>query len=174
MTELLTARLLLRRWRDDDLEPYARVCADPEVMRYLGGKPYDRRQSDEQLRNFVQHWTDHGFGLWAVEHRDTASFIGFVGLTTHTWWPGVEVGWRLDRAYWNQGLASEGAAASLEYGFTELALDRIISITEPGNLASQRVMEKNGLTYEQHAVLPHNAVEVVIYGIDRGEWEPAT
>ena len=140
-------------------------------MRYLGGQAYDRRQSEEQMRAFMRHWDDHGFGLWAVEHRASGKFVGFIGLTTHTWWPGVEVGWRLDRAYWNRELASEGAAASLEYGFAELALERIISITEPGNAASRRVMEKNGLTFEQRAVLPHNGTEVVILGIDRTEWQ---
>jgi RimJ/RimL family protein N-acetyltransferase len=171
MTELATPRLFLRHWRDDDLDGYARICADPEVMRFLGGRTYNRRQSDEQMRAFIQHWSDHGFGLWAVEHKESAAFIGFVGLSTHTWWPGVEVGWRLDRAYWNQGLATEGATASIDYGFAELALERIVSIAARDNLASRRVMEKNGLTFEQQAVLPHSGVEVMILGIDREEWE---
>lgn len=171
MSEIETPRLVLRQWREHDLRRYAEICADPEVMRYLGGKPYTRQHSEEQMRAFVQHWSDHGFGLWAAEHKQSATFIGFVGLTTHTWWPGVEVGWRLDRAYWNQRLATEGAAASLAYGFRELALDHIISIAERDNIASRRVMEKNGLTFEQETVLPHSGAEVVILGIRRDEWE---
>ncbi len=171
MTELETERLLLRQWRHDDLEPYARICADPEVMRYLGGKPFNLRQSADQMEEFLQHWRDHGFGLWAAELRVSGAFIGFIGLTTHTWWPGVEVGWRLDRGFWNRGFATEGASAGLDYGFSELGLERIISITRPENTASRRVMEKIGLTFEQDAVLPH-AGPVVIYGIDRSNWTP--
>jgi RimJ/RimL family protein N-acetyltransferase len=170
VTELRTRRLLLRQWRAADLDPYARLCADPEVMRYLGGKPYSRRQSGEQLESFVQHWSDHGFGLWAVELWGSGELIGFVGLSTHSWWPGVEVGWRLDPAHWNRGLATEGAAASLDYGFGTLGLDRVISIAHRDNIASRRVMEKNGLTFEQEATLPHSGAEVVILGIDRADW----
>ena len=106
MSDRVTTRLRLRRWRDDDLDAYARVCADPEVMRYLGGTPFTRDQSEQQMRAFMEHWSERGFGLWAVDHLDDDQFIGFIGLSTHTWFPGVEVGWRLDRAYWGRGQRS--------------------------------------------------------------------
>jgi RimJ/RimL family protein N-acetyltransferase len=167
-----TARLRLRRWRDDDLDAYARICADPEVMRYLSaGTPFTREQSSEQMHGFVEHWRTHGFGLWAVDHLGDDRFIGFVGLSTHTWFPGVEVGWRLDRDYWGRGLATEGAAASLRFGFEELGLDRIVSIHQPANVASRRVMEKNGLSFDVETVLPHNQLLVWVFAITREEWE---
>ena len=170
MSELETARLLLRGWREDDLDPYARMCADPEVMRYVGGTPFTREQSERQLRDFMAHWEEHGFGLWAAVHKADDRFIGFVGLMTHTWFPGVEVGWRLDRGYWGRGLAPEGAAESLRYGFEDLGLDRIVSIHEPDNAASRRVMEKNGLTFDLETVLPHNQTLVWVYAITREQW----
>jgi RimJ/RimL family protein N-acetyltransferase len=172
MSELLTPRLRLRHWRDDDLDTYARICADPEVTRYLSsGKPMTRQQSEEQMRGFMKHWDEHGSGLWAVDALDDDRLIGFVGLSTHEWFPGVEVGWRLDRAYWNRGLATEGAAESLRYGFEELTLDRIVSIHQPANVASRRVMEKHGLTFDLETVLPHNQQLVWVYAITRQEWE---
>jgi RimJ/RimL family protein N-acetyltransferase len=171
MSELETARLVLRRWRESDLDAYAAMCADPPVMRYVGGQPFTREQSEQQMREFMRHWDEHGFGLWATEDKGSARFIGFIGLTTHAWWPGVEVGWRLDQAFWGRGLASEGAAASLRHGFEELGLEEIISIHDPENVASRRVMEKNGMTFQQEAVLPHSQARVWIYEIRRPTWE---
>jgi RimJ/RimL family protein N-acetyltransferase len=151
VVEIETARLLLRRWRDGDLEPYARICADPQVMRYIGGgAPLMREQSEAQISDFIRHWDERGFGLWAVEHRASGVFIGFVGLAYQQEWiedeHRTEVGWRLDPAYWGRGLATEGAVASVRYGFEELGLERIISIIQPENAASRRVAEKAGLT----------------------------
>ncbi len=149
MKEIETTRLRLRMWRGEDLDAYARMCADPEMMRHLSG-PMTREQSEEQVAGFVRHWEERGFGLWAAEHKADGAFIGFVGLLHSEDWPEgehkTEVGWRLDRAYWNGGLATEGARASLRYGFVGLGLGRIISITLPQNAASCRVMEKAGLT----------------------------
>jgi RimJ/RimL family protein N-acetyltransferase len=167
-----TPRLLLRRWRDEDLEPYARICADAEVMRYIGsGAPLTREESEAQVSWFVRHWEERGFGLWAVEHKASGAFVGFVGLAHQGEWTEsehkTEVGWRLDPAYWGQGLATEGAAASVRYGFEELGLERIISIIQPENTASRRVAEKAGLTLQGETRWRGNAV--VWYAIDRRE-----
>src|SRR5215210_3304085 len=125
MREIETFRLRLRTWREDDLDPYARICADPEVMRYLSG-PMTREQSEQQISEFVRHWEERGFGLWAVEEKLSSAFIGFIGLLYHEdWLEGehrTEVGWRLDCPLWGRGLATEGAMASLRYGFEELGL----------------------------------------------------
>ena len=149
MTEIETDRLLLRRWREGDLDAYARICADLEVMRYLPAT-LSREESAEQITWFERHWEERGFGLWAVEERASGEFIGFVGLMRHDDWPEgehrTEVGWRLGRAHWGRGLATEGALASVRYGFGGLGLARIISITLPENAASRRVMEKAGRT----------------------------
>ncbi len=172
MTEIETDRLLLRRWRDEDLGSYARICADPEVMRHLPAT-LSREESAEQMAWFVRHWEERGFGLWAVEERASGEFIGFVGLVHHDDWPEgehkTEVGWRLDRARWGRGLATEGALASVRYGFEELGLERIISVTLPENAASRRVMEKAGLTCRGEARWKGH--DVVWYAIDRDAWE---
>ncbi len=112
MPEIETERLILREWRESDLDPYARMCSDPEVMRYLPGV-LDREGSEEQIAGFVRHWEERGFGLWAVEHRATGTFIGFAGLLRQENWPEgehkTEVGWRLDCSFWGWGLATEAA-----------------------------------------------------------------
>ena len=173
MTEIETERLLLRQWREGDLEAYARICADPEVMRYLPAT-LGREESAEQMAWFERHWEERGFGLWAVEEKASGEFIGFIGLVYHDGWPKgehkTEVGWRLGRAHWGRGLATEGALASVRYGFEGLGLERIISITLPENAASRRVMEKAGLTYrgETH----WRGQDVIWYAIDRDAWEP--
>ena len=172
MTEVETARLLLRRWREEDLEPYARICADAEVMRYLPGT-MTREQSEEQAARFVRHWEERGFGLWAVEEKTSGAFIGFIGLIRHDDWPEgehkTEFGWRLDRRFWGRGLATEGAGASVRYGFEELGLERIISITTPNNVASRRVMEKTGLSLRGET--RWRGHDVVWYAMDRDAWE---
>jgi len=173
VNEVETRRLLLHGWREEDVEPYARICADAEVMRYIGsGSPLGREESEAQVSRFVRHWEERGFGLWAVEHRASGAFIGFVGLAYQDAWAEgehkTEVGWRLDRGYWGKGLATEGAAASVRYGFEELDLERIISIIQPANAPSRRVAEKAGLTLQGETRWRGN--DVLWYAIDRGEW----
>jgi len=172
VTELETERLLLRRWRDEDLDAYASICADPEVMRYMGRGAMIREQSAQSIERFVRHWEKHGYGLWAVEYKASGAFIGRIGLLHREDSPEgqhrVEVAWLVDRRFWGQGLATEGAQASIRYGFEELTLERIISIALPQNVASRRVMEKAGLTlcgetrWQDH--------DVVWYAIDRDDW----
>ena len=134
MREIETARLRVRTWREDDLAPYARICADPEVIRYLSG-PMTREHSEQQISKLVRYWEERGFELWAVEEKSSGAFIGFIGLLYHEDWSEgkhrMEVGWRLARPFWGRGLATEGAMASLRYGFEEVGLDRIISIAVP-------------------------------------------
>jgi RimJ/RimL family protein N-acetyltransferase len=176
MTEpprLATRRLVLRPWREDDLDRYAEIFADPEVTRYIGeGVPLTRAQSEERIAFLVRHWEEHGFGHWATEDRATGVLIGRIGLLHHPDWredpDNVEVGWTLARAFWGRGLATEGALASLRYGFEDLELDRIISITEPTNRASRRVMEKAGLSPAGESFWRDR--KVVWYAIARSSW----
>jgi RimJ/RimL family protein N-acetyltransferase len=172
VNELETARLLLRPWREEDLDAYARICSDPEVMRYMSST-MTRDQAAQQMERWIRHWEERGFGLWAVEEKATRVFIGRIGLLYHDDWPEdehkTEVGWLLDRSHWGRGLATEGALASLRYGFEELGLERIISITKPANLASRRVMEKAGLTYRGET--RWRDMDVVWYAVDRREWD---
>src|SRR5437667_8519927 len=111
MREVETERLRLRSWRDDDLEPFAAINADPEVARFLrDGTPATREQTAELLARIREHWEEHGFGLWAAELKDAGELVGFVGLAVPTFLPevlpSVEVGWRLARVRWGQGLAT--------------------------------------------------------------------
>ncbi len=149
--ELATERLLLRQWRDDDLEPFAALNADPEVMRYFPA-PLTRAQSDA-----TAHWVRatidrQGWGLWAVEVRGGASFIGFVGLSRPTFdahfTPNVEVGWRLDRRHWGLGYATEAASASLAFAFDELDCPETVSFTAAPNERSRRVMQRLGMSHD--------------------------
>jgi len=139
-------------------------------MRYIGSGSLTREQSKEQVSRFVRHWDERGFGLWAVEYRASGTFVGFVGLAYQGEWTEgehkTEVGWRLDRACWGKGLATEGAVASVCHGFEEIGLERII---RPANLASRRVADKAGLTLRGETRWRGN--DVVWYAIDRHEWE---
>src|SRR5438132_2380334 len=143
MDEVRTERLVLRRWRDDDLDGLAEMNSDPEVMRFLhDGAPMTREESAEQLAGFMRHWQEHGFGLWAAVLPETAEVIGFVGLAVPTFLPevlpAVEVGWRLERRHWGNGYATEGGGAALRFGFEDLGLDRIVSVRHRDNEASRR------------------------------------
>lgn len=161
-----TARLRLRPWHDDDLEPYAAMCADPEVMRYLGdGVPLSRANAWRSMAMFVGHWQLRGYGMWAVEERDSRVFVGRVGLHRPVGWPGLEVGWMLDRSTWGRGYATEAARASLEYAWRALDADHVISLITPGNQASIRVAERLGQTRE--GTFDLNGLEVLVFGIDR-------
>lgn len=150
MTELRTARLLLRRWRPEDREPFVALNADPEVMAHFPSV-LDRAASDALADRADRKLAEHGWGLWAVEVVGDAPFIGFIGLAEPTFEapfaPCVEVGWRLAREHWGRGYAPEGAAACLGYAFDVVDLDEVVSFTTAGNANSRRVMEKLGMTH---------------------------
>jgi RimJ/RimL family protein N-acetyltransferase len=159
-----TERLHLRRWREADREPFAAMNSDPAVVEHLQG-PLSRERSDDFLDRIERHWTDHGWGLWAIEVPDVAPFIGYVGL-----WPSdyvapsmVEVGWRLARAHWGHGYATEAARESLRFGFEEVGLDEIVSFTVPQNVRSIRVMERIGLVRDPAGDFDHPRVDPVAY-----------
>ncbi len=143
-----TARLLLRRWREADRAPFAALNADPEVMAHMPAL-LSRAESDAVVDRIEAGFEANGFGLWAVEVIDGPAFIGFVGLSRPSWeasfTPCVEVGWRLSRAAWGQGYATEAAKAACDLGFREHGLAEILSFTVPANVRSWRVMERIGM-----------------------------
>ncbi|MEU1389622.1 MULTISPECIES: GNAT family N-acetyltransferase [unclassified Nonomuraea] len=148
MTELRTDRLILRRWRDSDLEPWAAMNADPEVREHLGDL-LTREQSDASVSRFQAEFDQRGYGWWAVEVEATGEFIGFAGLDEvddHMPFTGVEIGWRLARSAWGQGYATEAALTVLAHGFDALELPEILAVTTATNLRSQAVMRRIGMT----------------------------
>jgi RimJ/RimL family protein N-acetyltransferase len=167
---LMTARLRLRPWRDDpdDLDALARWNADPLVMRHMGRGPMSRDESEAALARYLRHWDEHGFGLWAVEERETGALIGRTGLSYHRAWPDEpEVGWLIDPAWWDRGLATECGAASIDYAFETLGIPRVVSICIPENLASRRVMEKLGLKLVAEQDDPVLGTVLWIHALDR-------
>lgn len=159
--ELRTERLVLRRWRDTDREPFARLNADPEVMRYMLGT-LTRIESDGFVDRIEKHFEDRGFGLWAVEAPGIAPLVGFVGLAVPRFeshfMPAVEIGWRLDRPFWGHGYATEAARATLADGFERVGLREIVSFTIPINLKSIAVMERLGMTRDPNDDFDHLGV----------------
>ncbi|MCX4683986.1 GNAT family N-acetyltransferase [Kitasatospora purpeofusca] len=148
MTDLHTDRLLIRRWRESDLAPWAAMNADPEVRQHLG-EPLSRERSDESVARFEADFDRRGYGWWAVEVRETAEFIGFAGLDEvdeEVPFTGVEIGWRLARSAWGHGYATEAARAVLAFGFDTLELPEILAVTTATNLRSQAVMTRLGMT----------------------------
>jgi RimJ/RimL family protein N-acetyltransferase len=165
LSQLETDRLILRMWRNEDFDAYAEMCADPEVMRYLGGKTFDRLEAWRHMALLVGHWQLRGYGHWAVEEKASGKFIGRIGFLYPEGWPAFEIGWTLARPYWGKGLATEGARRALEYGFNELHKDHIISLIHPDNKGSIRVAERLGEKHEGETQLMGH--DVLIYGIDR-------
>lgn len=161
-----TDRLILREWCNDDFDTYAKMCADPEVMRYLGsGKPLDRFETWRHMAFLVGHWELLGFGHWAVEEKSSGSFAGRVGFLNPVGWPGFEIGWTLGREFWGKGYATEAARGALPFAFNELDRAHVISLIHPDNKASIHVAERLGESLEGKTELFGH--EVLIYGIDR-------
>lgn len=177
-----TERLILRPWKDEDLEPFARLNADPRVMEFF---PSTKSASEtaQEFNILKTRLENDGYGFWAASLIDGGKFIGFVGIQkvpfTTSFTPAVEIGWRLAHEYWGFGYATEGAKAALEYGFETLKLDNIVSFTTEKNTRSQNVMKKIGMKHYpeedfDHPRLPegHPLSRHVLYRIKQNEWNP--
>lgn len=178
--EIDTPRLRLRQWRASDVVPFAALNADPRVMEFFPElmRPPESRAVARRIRDLI---AERGWGLWAVEVRGGARFVGFVGLHVPSpelpCYPCVEIGWRLAPAHWGQGYATEAARGALEIGFARLGLDEIVSFTSRQNLRSQAVMQRLGMTRDAHT-FEHPAIpagnplrEHVLYRLRRHDWE---
>ena len=153
-----TERLILRPWRDSDIEPFAAMNADPRVMEFFP-KLATREETEAMVGRLRAHFEKHGFAMWALELPGVAPFIGFAGLVHVSFeapfTPAVEMGWRLAHAHWGRGYATEAARAALRYGFERLGLPEIVAFAAAGNRRSTRVMEKLGMRYDEHADFDH-------------------
>jgi RimJ/RimL family protein N-acetyltransferase len=162
---LESERLILRMFREEDFAAYAAICDDPEVMRFLGGKPLNKLDAWRHMASIVGHWHLRGYGPWAVEERHSGKLVGRIGFLNPEGWPGFELGWTLGREFWGRGYATEGASRALLYGFNDLDRDHIISLIHPDNKASIRVAERLGEKVEGETELFGN--QVLVYGISR-------
>lgn len=169
-----TERLLLRPLRPDDIDPLAVLFADPAVWWYPFGRGLTREESERFLDRQISRRETYGFAMWAAQLKATNELIGYVGLSVPLWLPevlpAVEAGWRLHPNCWGRGLATEGARASLRYGFDVLALDRIIAIYMPDNVASERVMIKLGMRDRLVTKDPTQGSPLHIRAITADEW----
>lgn len=165
---LRTPRLVLRRLVPDDAQAMFDLNADPEVLRFTIDKP---RASVEEARRFLEAYQavyrDDGFARWAAIEEATGEWLGWCGLRRQTDGD-VDVGYRYRRAVWGRGFATEGARASLAYGFDELRLERIIGVAHIGNAKSIRVLEKIGLRFERSTT--DGDVLAVLWSSSRERW----
>jgi RimJ/RimL family protein N-acetyltransferase len=142
---LATERLVLRQFRNSDLDAWAPICADEEVMRYIGtGVTLNRADAWRSMAGILGHWALLGYGSFAIESKATGELMGRVGFIEPEGWPGFELGWVLGRPFWGQGYAYEAAIAARDYAFGPLGRDRLISLIRPDNKPSIRLAERLG------------------------------
>ena len=141
-----TERLILRAFREDDIESVAEMYADSDVARFIthDGKPQDREYSWRTMTNLMGHWLLRGYGMWAVEEKASASPIGYVGPYYPETWPGQEIGWTIAKPCWGKGFATEAALASLTYVRDVLRWPYVIHLIDPQNTRSAVVAERIG------------------------------
>ena len=179
--EFETKRLICRQWQPSDLPSFARINADPKVMEFFPQllSAFESNALAESFKDFIEL---HGFGLWAVELKESNEFIGFVGLAIPNiifpFSPCVEIAWRIGSRYWGQGYATEAAKKTLQIGFELLELSEIVSFTTINNLRSRSVMKKLGMQENRmtfnHPNLPigHALREHCLYRLQRDQWHP--
>jgi RimJ/RimL family protein N-acetyltransferase len=160
--ELHTRRCVLRQWKPEDFAPWAEMNADAEVRRHFPSV-LDEAQAHAEAGRCRDAIAQRGWGMWALELPGVLPFAGFVGLNAPhydaPWVPAVEIGWRLPRAAWGQGFATEAAQAALDFGFARLGLDEIVAIAVPGNAPSRRVMDRIGLAHDTNGDFDHPRIE---------------
>jgi ribosomal-protein-alanine N-acetyltransferase len=178
-TTIETERLVLRRWRVEDSEPFAALNADPVVMEYFVST-LGRGESDHLIDRIEAGFADHAFGLWALEVKANREFIGFTGLSVPSFeaafTPAVEIGWRLARGAWGNGYATEAANAALREGFVEHRLPEVVSFTYEKNARSRAVMERLNMRrdpsddFDHPALVGHPLARHVLYRITANRW----
>jgi RimJ/RimL family protein N-acetyltransferase len=162
---LETERLVLRMFREEDLDAYAEMCGDAEVMKYLGVTPMSRFEAWRSMAMVLGHWRLRGFGLWAVVERSRGLVVGRVGCWRPEGWPGLELAWTLRRAFWGNGYATEAARKALDVAFSRLGQPHVISMIHCENQPSIRVAQRLRMRLEgQTDLLGHPGL---VYGVWR-------
>ncbi|MBD2800230.1 GNAT family N-acetyltransferase [Xenorhabdus sp. M] len=153
IVELETERLRLRAWKEEDREPFFRLNSNSEVMEFFPDT-LTKEQSNTLADNIIRKFEIHGgWGLWAVELKQSHEFMGFVGLNIPNiefpFSPFIEIGWRLDQPFWGKGYACEAARRVLDFAFTEMNLKEIVAFTTTSNYRSESVMKKLGMSKDE-------------------------
>ncbi len=165
---LETERLVLRKYRLSDFEDHFKLCADPDVMRYLvGGKPMSRLEAWRHMAFLVGHWELLGYGYFVAEEKASGRFVGRIGFANPEGWPGFEIGWTIAPEFQGRGFATEGGRFLLQYAFEEMDKSHVISVINPENKPSIRVAERLGEKLEGKSEVMGTLM--LIYGIDRPE-----
>lgn len=166
-----TARLRLRPFTLDDVDDFHRLLIDPDVRKYLcDDKVLSREQAASFIDESLASFEANGFGLWAVLPREEDILIGFCGFWFFFDPPELQLMYGIAPDRWGQGLATEIARVMIQYGFEEYSFDRIITSADAPNLASLRVMEKAGMTFEKRVCI--NGSDLVYYAIAREAFGP--
>jgi RimJ/RimL family protein N-acetyltransferase len=169
---LETARLRLLPWQPEDWLQLRPIATDPEVVRYISnGEPWPDERIREWAARQVAHFAKYGFCMWKLFDKRTNAMIGFCGLQPLEGTLEIEIGWWLGRAWWGQGYATEAAREALRDGFERAGLQRIVAIAMRENVASTRIMEKLGMTYERETT--HRGFAVVLYAAEKPKREKA-
>lgn len=165
-----TERLVLRGWREDDLDAFAAMMADAEVARFLSShqRPLARAEAWRDLALFVGHWALRGYGLFAVEEKASGAFIGRVGAWQPECWVGFELGWAIARPYWGQGYAHEAARAAGDWILEAFPLDRIVSLIHVDNAPSQKLARRLGMKVSAETL--HAGMRHEVWAVTREEW----
>jgi RimJ/RimL family protein N-acetyltransferase len=163
--EVETERLLLRQFRQSDLDAYAQLLGDQEIARYFPDGTLPRDQAWRHMSMLAGHWSLLGYGRWAVELKRTGEFIGRAGLWFPEGWPEIELGWVIARPHWGNGYAGEAAAPGLALGFEVLGVTHVASLILPGNSRSIRVAEKLGGVYERQ--IAFQGGDTLVYGYQK-------
>jgi RimJ/RimL family protein N-acetyltransferase len=164
-----TERLVLRAFHADDTEPLFQLMQDPEVVRYIGDRRIPTRQEVwRAIAGWIGHWALRGYGLWAVDDRESGELVGRIGLINPADWPGPEVGYTIGKRWWGLGLASEGARAAMDWGFRNGDFGELISLIDPDNAASISVARKLGESLKGETDLWGH--RVLVYAITRDAW----
>lgn len=157
-----TPRLILRPWRDEDLEPWFAMNSDPRVMEFFV-QPYTRDEAERTMALMRRYLERDGYGWWVLERKDDALFAGVIALQdvpfTAPFTPATEVGWRLTHACWGSGYATEGARGALDFAFNERKLHEVVAMTAVVNVRSQRVMQRLGMTHDPRDDFDHPRIE---------------
>ena len=147
-----TTRLNLRPFSHEDAKPLLEILVTPGVLQYYpSSDPPDLERVQRLVERQIDHWHEHGYGWWAVEPLQDSRLIGWSGLQYLPETDEIEIGYLLSKHYWGRGLATESSSVGLDFGFNQLGIQEIIGIVHPDNIASQRVLEKIGLKFQEKA-----------------------